>query len=259
MSNIGQFRNSQPQFTAHKVCSALTHRGIKLPKQVAGALDLLNYVESVQPRNEVDPEPITAAYLNREPADKIEVLSATIYAAGLRFSAWSQARDRAGRGVLEALRFNHEQLTTDLATLAAPLITAIEHAADLDTRNLDALVMAGRHDDARVMAELPATIAELNALYELRRATTPPGFRYDHKTVDCGQWEDPRPVRNVHASSVPDYYLNGTISGGKLWFPTVDEAATAARTIWTTDEQQRQAVESAAFHDRVRRFGAAHA
>lgn len=252
MSNIGQFRNAQPQFTAHRTCDGLTHRGIKLPKPVTEALDLLNHVEAAQPRNEVDREPIIAAYLNREAAERIEALSASQYAAGLRFTAWSQARDRAGRAVVEALRLHHDHLTAELAALAAPLISAIEHVAGLDDKNLSALVKANRHDDARVVAELPTTVAELDALYALRRATTPPGYGYDHKGVDCGQWRDPRPVRNASATSVPDYYLTGAMAGAELWFPTADEATTAARKVWALEEKERAETRDAAVREAIR-------
>lgn len=259
MSNVSEFRNGQPHFTARKACDALTRRDITLPKPVAAALDLLAYVESVQPRNEVDREPIISAYLDRRSAEEIDAVSATMYAAGLRFSAWSQARDRAGRAVLEALRLNHEHLVGKLASLAAPLIAAIEHVAGLDTHSVDALVMAGRNDDARVLAELPTTVAELRALYELRRVTTPPGIRYASGSVDCGEWEDPRPVTHARGDSPHSYYVHGVQLGGKLWFPTASEAESTARKIRATDEQQRQAKETAAFDERARRYGAAFA
>lgn len=256
---MSEFSNKQPQYTAHKTCDALTHRGITLPGQVADALDLLNHVESVAPRNEVDHEPVTLAYLNREPAEKIEALSATMYAAGLRFSAWSQARDRAGRAVLEALRFNHEDLVADLAALAAPLIESIEHVAGLDSHNIDTLVMVGRHDDARALAELPTAVAELKALYELRRVTTPPGSRYTAGAVDCGEWQDPRKVTHASGANPHSYYIHGVQLGGKLWFPTVDQAETAARKIRAAVEQKQSEAEATEYETKVRRFGAAYA
>ncbi|MET8795357.1 hypothetical protein ABZV91_02680 [Nocardia sp. NPDC004568] len=256
---MSEFRNNQPQYTAHKTWDALTRRGITMPAQVTEAMDLLTYVESVKPRNDVDHAPIAEAYLNREPAEQIAQKAAVMYAAGLQFSAWSNARDRAARGVLEALRFNHDELVAGMAELAAPLIEAIEHVARLDTHSVDALVVAGRNDDARILAELQTTVAELKALYELRRVTTPPGFRYASGAIDCGEWQDPRKVTHASGANPHSYYVHGVQLGGRLWFPTVGEAESTARNIRAAVEHDRQTEEAAGFTERVRRFGAAHA
>lgn len=220
-------------------------RGVELPEAVTAAYEVLDRITAAAPAT---PEPgaIRAAILDGANAATIDgLLLAELGHSRLRVE-WAQARiDAAGR-VLRALRQNTETVHDQLKVQAVELIDQLDHIAGLD-QPLDALVLDGRHDDAQLLAQVDTIAAELDALYTIRdRFLLPSAGRPDQIAVDginCSRWRDPRPVsRHARGNrSIAESFTDGLRAGGKLWYPTAEQAVQAAQPIAAEEATAREA------------------
>ena len=241
-------------WTARQATSEFTSRDIKLPKSVTDRLRHLDLVEARKP-TEIPANAIREAYYRLDDDQAIEQIALQHTTFHLRQGGHTQAVADAGVAVLVALREARSTLHPKLADLAAGYIAHIEKSVEIDTE-LDVLIRANRHDDARVVAEKDVVAAKLDALYLVRDLyLTGKGkdgigdADYGVAQFNCGRWRDPVKVmyhvREAH--SIYEAYYHGIKAGGQLWFPTAEQAQAEARPVydkWYRQEQQRRSAQS---------------
>jgi hypothetical protein len=237
MSHFVQ-RQTAPE-RLRKLARDLNAAGIDCPAEVTEALDNLDRLDKIKPRF-VAVADLIDDYASGATAKKID--SDTVLALGYAFQkeAWDQARIKVAQDALAALPSHGDALTTQLAELAAPLIETVTRTARIDTHDVDALVRAGRVDEATLVASYNTRCAELGNLYELRSRVTK-GADYGstgalsravgYANASCSVWRDPRVLKNNADGARGDVWRSAIQAGGEMWFPLPGEAAARSSEI----------------------------
>lgn len=214
---------------------ALDARNVQYPKQVQAVFGLVDQIRDRRPV-EPDDRALMDGYLSGANNEAL-LQAATREAMHARLvSAHDGALKTASRKALNALLDAGDEIVEQLRPLAEAQIEAIERVAELDQTDLPTLLAAGRADDATAVAGLATASTALLQLYELRNAFLwPPGPGvYVLNGVDSSVWQDETIVLH-HLASVQAHldcvYLLGLRKGATLWWPTLDEAITAAQPI----------------------------
>ncbi len=238
--------NADPSFSLRRALTALETRNIELPEAFSDAVRLLNTISANRP----DEPPLTAlrdAIIAQ--ADEVGIGSALLLdlGAGRLATAWQQAINETANRALRLLLENRQTIHAQLAVIAADLIAKLQATADLGGTPLNTLVREGKHTEARLLADVDTTAAELNALYDFRdHYLIPGGFRalkVGH--ISCARWRNGPDIDHALHGGITEGFISGlrATPRGELWFPTAEEAREAAQRYWDeyeAAETQRQ-------------------
>ena len=234
-----------------KLAADLAAVGIDSPPEIVAALSNLDRLDKIKPA------PISVAdliddYMTGAPAKKIDATTLATVGHGLKFEAWDEARIKVAQRALSAFPAYGDDLTTQLAALAAPLIETVTRTALIDTHDVDALVRAGRVDEATLVASYGTRCAELGNLYDLRGRVTK-GADYGSSAplvravgytgASCAVWRDPRVLTSNADGARGDVWRTAIQAGGELWFPLPGEALEQSHAI-AEDVQAKEAAEA---------------
>jgi hypothetical protein len=214
--------------------AALAARNIPVPARVADALAALRSIEAAEPSK---PEHTALRSLYRAGADK-KVIDAALLADlgyGRLHGEWAQARIDAAGAALASIRMSADEIFPALREQAEAGIAKLRQIADLGSGvQLDTLIRSGRTDDARLVADLPAIVADLNAAYTFRDSyLTPGGVRaLIVSNINTSRWADPEAAaEHARGKTLADQYLAGLRAGLVLHFPAPQDAIAAAQEI----------------------------
>lgn len=148
---------------ARRAIHELTGFGIDTPAPVQDRLDRLDALAAAAPKHPGDQKLIDAT-LDGDP-DRITAAATELATHEHRQRAHAAAMHRAGMAVTEALRAHRKPIITKLTEQAKQAADRITAARQLNS-TVEALVIAGRHDDASLLAALPANRQVLHRLTE---------------------------------------------------------------------------------------------
>ena len=217
---------------ARSALNRLAELGIKLPKPVADAANLLTATETFTPAPR-DPHALRDAILAGKDHDTLHAIVLADYAHSKIDTAASAARTHAAHTVLAAIRNAASEIHPQLATLAQATIEKLRAAAKVGDVPLDALVRAGRHADAEAVAGAAVAEQQFLDLCQTRRRLLWPERR-GLPIIDVTVWTDP--AFNGHS------LIHGLNAGGELWFGTYSEVCQRADQIAAAEANADQAV-----------------
>jgi hypothetical protein len=221
-------------YNAKEGIAALAARNIEVPARVADALAALRDIEAAEPAK---PEYTTIRSLYRAGADQKQLDAALLADLGYTrlHSEWTQARIDAAGAVLVAIRDSANEIFPALRDQADAAIEKLTQIADLGAGvQLDTLIRSGRTDQARLVADLPAIVADLDSAYNFRdRYLTPGGARtLAVANINASRWADPEAAaEHARGKTVAGQYLAGLRAGLVLHFPSPQDAIAAAQEI----------------------------
>lgn len=210
--------------------SRFAELGITLPKTVIDARDALTKIEKAAPKPPA-PGALAQAILDGASEDEQLRIAMIELTLNTRREGYSRARAAAAEAVFEAIRASKDEVHQSLSKLATAAIEKLRKTADVHDVPLEALVRAGRHKDAELIASANVVERQLEALYRLRQDLLWPADRWLVQPVD--RW--------FHPDHAGHGFIEGLRVGGRLWFPTFEEAAARAGDL----QAQRQANETA--------------
>lgn len=250
---MNQFRRDTAHLTAEQTVTRLLDRGIDLPAEVATAVDALRAHLDRGAPEAADPSELADAYAEARPEKTIDALAFAQVTATAKAVAYAEATKRLGVRCLHALTANGDNITTQLAKIAAERIGTLEQIAALSTLDVAALLRSGNNEGADLAAHADYTAGDLADLFGLRRAVTR-GAEYGAHGWDCGTWRDPRLTRQAESdglirpsSPVLDRYIVGIRVGAGLWFPTPGAAEQQAQVIHKEESGKALATEAENF------------
>lgn len=220
-------------YNAKRAIEEFGARNITLPKTVVDAVAVMDRVAAAKP---VQPEhtAIRRAILDGAVQADIDKLLLADIGYSRMHSEWQQAHVDSAGAVLAAIRAAEPTLHPALRKQAEICIDKLAQVAKLGGVKLEHLIRAGRQSDAKLLADVDITAAELNALYELRNTFLVPGGgkALTVNGVNCAVWRDPdAAAAHARGKTMADQFIAGLAAGVALWFPSADEAITTAQTI----------------------------
>lgn len=218
---------------AHNAIAEFGKLNVELPKAVHDAHDALIALEARQPQ-QPDPNTVRALYAAGATDKAIDAALADAANHQARRNAWIQARADLGITVNQQILNHANDIHTKLAEIAAPIIEDITTAAHIN-EPLNALVSAGRHDDATLIANADINTEQLAHLYTLRdRYLTPPGASTTAGHYDGSVWSNPSVTHGkTRGETTTAIWRAGIRVGGNLWYPRHDQALNAATKAWS--------------------------
>ncbi len=238
--------NADPSFSLRRALTTLQTRNVALPESFSNAVQLWNEVSASR---QAEP-PVTAlrdAIIAQ--ADEVGIGSALLLdlGAGRLATAWQQAINETASRALRQLLEHRDEIHAQLRAQADKLIAKLQATADLGDTPLNTLVREGKHTEARLLADVDTTAAELNALYDFRdHYLIPGGFRaLNVGHISCARWRNGPDIDHALHGGMTEGFLSGlrATPRGELWFPTAEEARDAAQRYWNeyeAAETQRQ-------------------
>ena len=238
-------RRNSAIHNARAVLEQLNTR-IVLPELVAAAVHRLDRITNSAPKQPAA-DAIRAAIFDGADQDNINALLLQDLGYARLAAEHQQARVDAALAVLQTIHDAHDDIYPQLKALADKQIEHLHTVAQLDTRDIMALVRTGEHKAAQAVAETNSIAAELDALYQLRDGYLVPGgletMRPGHG-VDATRWRDGNPHKAGKGDTPATRYLDGLVRcGNTLWYPTQAEAIDAARPAWLKLQGQHQEAE----------------
>lgn len=222
--------------------TALEARKIKTPGHVAAAVKALRQIESQQPSTP-SPTALREAYQRgADPAEVERILLLDMGTTRLK-SEWAQAKMDAAGTALAALRDSVDEVMAPLRGQADAAIEKLRRVADFGGASLDSLVREGRHDDARLLADVDLVAADYDACADLRDRflVRGGGLKLAVGGVNCSRWRDPiAAAAHARGATPAEQYVAGLHAGLELWFPSPDEAVAAASAIADNRAEERQ-------------------
>lgn len=245
---MNHFRREIAHNAARETVARLLDRGITLPVEVSASIDALSTHLDRGAPTAPDSDALADAYANGATDKAIDAMLVQQTTHGSRAAAYAEASRRLGVSVLRNLTANGDDLTHQLAALAADRIATLERIAALPNLDVAALLRAGDNEGADLAAHADFTAGDLTDLFTLRRAVTQ-GAEYAVGGINCGMWRDPRLVTQAEidgklrpTSTGLDRFVVGLRAGAGLWFPTPGEAEQQARVI--ADEERAKALKT---------------
>ncbi|MGE3842415.1 MAG: hypothetical protein AB7I50_12590 [Vicinamibacterales bacterium] len=233
-------RRSGTLHRARNAVNQLTARGIELPDSVAAAVAVLDRVQAAAPAPPKTTAVREAILAGADDSEIDRLLLADLAHTRLR-SEHTQAVVIAAERVLAAVMAERDNLHAALKVLAEHAIEQLDRVASFDGASLEELVRAGRHDDAKALAEVEVVGAELKALYEIRDTYLTPGGPEARQAghFDCSEFVDCRVGYRHHSidRSVAGNYVYALRQGAELHYPTAEEALAAAAPIYAAWER----------------------
>ena len=224
--------NADSAYRLRAILAALNDRNITLPDPVNVAVQRHQAVVSNTPA----PQPLSAlrdAIIDGAGPEELGgILLADLGSARL-LAAHNEALTHTAHTALEQLLIHRDPVHAQLAQRANELIAKLHATAVIDVP-INTLIREGRHEDAKLVADVDHSAAELNALFDLRdHHLVPGGFRtltVGH--INCARWRNAPDIDGYLRGGITDGFLSGLRAGGDLWYPTAEEAIAAAQTYW---------------------------
>lgn len=223
---------------------AFTTRGLEHPQPVTEAVELWQHIRATRP-DQPDRYALRDAVIAG--ADESElggVLLAELGAQHIR-NAWNQAEQMIAKHALDLIVTHRADYHAPLAVQAGELIGKLEAIAAIGRVPLDALVRAGRHTDAELVASLSNVAADLDSAYRVRDVYLVAGGykRLKVGQFDCSRWANPTDIEGAVGGGLDlgASFVAGITAGGKLWFPDDTAAREAAQKLW--DDYEAEAIE----------------
>ena len=226
-----QFLMSQTApFDLRRALDALSLRDIVLPKPVAEAVTLWQEITASRPA-----EPSTEALrdLVIAKAGEAELGAALLLDLGSARlqTAWSTACTTTASRALALILEHADEIFDQLAVLAEGLIADLVRVAEIGDTPLNTLVREGRHDEARLVADVDRTAAELNELFDIvQRSLTTRSLTVNG--YNCSKFSNGPEVASHIRGNVTEALLSGVRGGGVLYFPRPAEAIENAQRYW---------------------------
>jgi hypothetical protein len=221
---------SNSAFEAIDAAHAFNHFGLDLPEDASHWVQRLTELRANRP--EAPPRNAVATLIVDEAqAADIDQAIAAHLGNSHRVQQHSEAESIAGQRALTAIRADRDRLHSELRFTADQIIERLHQAAAIDESITD-LTRARRVDEAHVLACANSDAVEPRDAYQLRdNYLTPPGSHWSTGWWDCGWYSNPWDIGNGNADH--DRTLWGALranirAGGRLWFPTLEEAHAAS-------------------------------
>lgn len=219
----------------------LADREIDLPDNVTAAVAVLHRIKNSRPA-EPPTDAIRRAILDGADRATLDRLVLDELGHSRLAAEHRQAHIDAAVRVLAAIRAAHDDIFPQLKVLADKKVEHLNAVNALDTVDVMALVRAGNHRGAQLVAEVDTVAAELEALCEIRDGFLIAGgyeaMRLGH--VDASRWRDPDKLGR--GSTPAERCLDGLAQGNELWFPTKQEAIEAARPAYERAQRKAESV-----------------
>jgi len=217
-------------FDLRRCLDAMSQRDIVLPKPVAEAVQLWQEITASRP---AEPSVDALRDLVIGKADEATLGAALLLDLGSARlqTAWSTACTTTASRALALLLEHADEIHIQLAVLADDLIADLVRVAEIGDTPMNTLVREGRHDEARLVADVDHTAAELNELYDIvqRCLTTRP---LTVNGYSCQKFRNGPEVANHIRGGVTEAFLSGLRGGGVLYFPKPAEAIANAARYW---------------------------
>lgn len=229
-------------YEVHGILQQLADRGINLGDTITAAEAVLTRIENSRP---AEPPADAIRHAILDGADQATLDRLVLAELGhTRLAAeHQQARIDAAARVLAAIRADDDgHIFEQLKTLADKAIEHLDAVNALDTVDVMALVRAGNHRGAQLVAETETVATELEVLFELRDFLAGGLDRLRLGHVDCSRWKDAD--RLGRGATPAERFLDGLAQGNEIYFPTKEEAIEQARP--TFERTQAKADETAA-------------
>ena len=229
--------HSNSAYEAIDAAHAFHHFGIDLPDDATHWVQRLNELRGTRP---VQPPPNAVAVLladNAKAADIDEAIAAHL-GHNHRRNQHSEAETIAGARALNSILKHRDELHDQLASIANDLITRLHQAAQI-TEDIRELTRQRRTDEAHLLATADSDASELNDAYTLRdNYLTAPGSHWSTGWFNCQHWSNPWDITGANATgananhdgSLWGVWAANVPAGGKLWFPSYEEARAASQT-----------------------------
>ena len=209
---------------------ALDGFGIDLPADAEQWVNRLNDLRQNPPEQ---PAHSLVAELIADAADPavIDAAVAAQVGVGHRIQAHTVAQNIVGQRVLDAILADRNRIHSQLRTTADETIARLHRAAAIDENIVD-LTRQRRTEDAHLVATADADAETLRSLFYVRdEYLTPPSTPWSTGWWDCGKFENPWDIKhpNPKDDSLFGVWRAEVAAGGRLWYPTIDEARAASQ------------------------------
>lgn len=226
-------------FSLQRALTALETRRIELPQPFVEAVELWRNLTNNRPAEPLDTALRDAIIAQADDLTLGSTLLNSIGSARLQ-AAWTQAINVTASRALRQLLEHRNEIHAQLRAQADELIGKLVQVAALGDVPLNTLVREGRHDQARLLAEVDGTAAELDALYQFAAVyLTPGGFRsLNVGHINCSRWRNGPDIDHALRGGITEGFLSGlrATPAGELWFPTAEQAIEAAQRYWADYE-----------------------
>lgn len=167
---------------------------------------------------------------NADPAT-IDAAIATNVGQAHRVQQHALAANILGQRVLDALLADSERIHAELAVTAEATIERLHRAAAID-ETITELTKQRRTEDAHILACIDSDAEQLRSLFYVRDAyLTSPDARWSTGWWNCKQLKNPWDVGHPQPAddTVWGVWRAQIRAGGRLWYPTVDQARAASQ------------------------------
>jgi hypothetical protein len=221
---------------------ALAVHSINHPPAVTEAIELWQRVRSTRPAQPGHYDIRDAVLAGADPVELGSLIVADLGAQKVQ-NAWSQAEQFAAQAALAAILEHRDHYHQQLAKQAAELIAKLEATAAVGGAPLDALIRAGRTDEAKLVADLEQHAAALDNIYRTRDLYLVAGGWKQLRAgqFDCSRWENPTDLEDRIGGNLTlgQGFLCGINGAGRLWFPTGEQARAAAQQLYDAWEAEQ--------------------
>lgn len=244
----------------------LTARDVTLPEPVATTRDALAHLDTrLTAARRTDHRGTVLAALGADPDVDITDATVALAAHDILVNVLLQARDDTARRLTRTVTLHADDLCREvrarLFTPAADQLTELT-ATTAPGVTLEDLTRRQQTKAARLLADLPLTVAAVRNAFTLRRAIY---RRSGIGDLTHAVWRHPERIPNLASRYDPDaafdhtrFLLDGIRAGAELWFPTYTEADTAStearRAERDAEKAERDAARTAAKARRQRQL-----
>ena len=216
----------------------LKAHGVPISATVTAATKELDRVENLKPVY-VTAADLAAAY--RDPkatAAQLVNFATEVYTITARSEGWRNAWTGAALAGLRTIAAEVGDIVEYLRPTAEAHLDVLRWYAEAGSPDVAVLVRERRTDDAQKAATAPVAFAAWEALVTMRRDLS--GARFDWSRA--GRWSNPEHVAaNVTNRQLTglDHLTAGIRAGGRLWWPSIDQAAeVTGRVVDAEDKAQ---------------------
>ncbi len=205
--------------------------GIELGADAARWLKKLTELRADQPE-EAPPDQVAELIANS--AKPAEIDKAVAYKAGqqIRIGQHLAARQIVACRTLDAILDDRDRIHNELAAHANRSITRLHQAAAL-TESIIELTKARKTEEAHLLATATADAEDLKQLFHTRDTyLTPLGMQWSTGWWSCAHFQNPWEIDHPSPqgdNTLWDQWRAKIQRGGRLWYPTIEEAHAASQ------------------------------
>ncbi|NCT90150.1 hypothetical protein GXB85_04175 [Cellulomonas sp. APG4] len=230
---MNTYHRANAHNTVRATLALLTSTGYELPDTVTAALDRLNRLESLKPR-EATTQTLRAAYASGT-ADQaeLEAHAARVAAERIAIDAWSKARTDLAIALNREIEMHVADVIEHLRPEAEKALAELAWYADAGAPDTTTLLRDGKTKDAQRAAAIELHHAQLLHLRKVRREISPRQFPWERLS-----WAHPDKVPATKATGLA-LHIEAAQAGAEPWWPTWDQA------LRMVDQLERQDTEAA--------------